>query len=978
MFRHRRALRPAALLLITALLLAAQTKRPISHKDFDAWRSISSATVSRDGKFLAYAYMPQDGDGDLIVRELATGKEWREGVGALPPPVIEPADPETPPPPRAIRISFTSDGRYLVAGTYPLKADTDQAKKDRKRPEEMPKQGLLILKLGTSEVTRIANVKSFQVPEKGGSWLAYLKEAPPAARPSEGVKPAETAKAGDDNEADQARRGGSGAGSGARREFGTELVLRDLGKADNNERTFASVAEYSFARDGKTLVYAVNSRKEDENGVFAATPGNDAAPASLKAGKGKYSKLAWDREQKQLAFFFEKSAQIWTRSDAAAAEAVNGQTAGVLAGMVVSDKGALSFSRDGKHLFVPVAPPAKNEAGTPGETPAAPAADDKVLMDLWRWNDDTVQPMQKVRASQERNRTYRGVWHIADKNYVQLATPQMQTVAPSDDGLLAIGSDDRTYRRMVDYDGSYFDAYIVDTVTGQRRNAARQLRGGGFGLGGGIQVAPDGKHAFFFNDRAWYLMTLPEGASKNVSSMLGVAFHEEDHDTPGPASNYGSGGWAKDSKSFYLYDRYDVWQIFTDGTAAKNVTGGAGRNSKVEFRIARIEPVDEDDERGIDSSKPLTLTAENEETRESGFYRVAANGGPPQRLLWGAKKYRYVTRAKDADVLVITSSRFDEYPDLQVTDSSFRTPKKSSAGAAQMTPFLWGSSELISYKNADGVPLQAALYKPANFDPKKKYPMLVYIYEKLSQGVHSFVEPRPSHNFNFSQYVSDGYVVLTPDIVYTIGNPGQSALKCVLAAIQAVEDKGFIDPARIGIAGHSWGGYQIAYMVTQTNRFRAAESGAPVGNMTSAYSGIRWGSGMPRQFQYEQTQSRIGKPLYDDPLKYIENSPVFHVKRVTTPLLILHDDNDDAVPWYQGIEMFLALRRNGKEAYLMNYNGEFHGLRRRHNQKDYAVRMKQFFDHFLKDAPAPEWMAKGVTFIEREEEKERFQKEADR
>jgi dipeptidyl aminopeptidase/acylaminoacyl peptidase len=255
---------------------------------------------------------------------------------------------------------------------------------------------------------------------------------------------------------------------------------------------------------------------------------------------------------------------------------------------------------------------------------------------------------------------------------------------------------------------------------------------------------------------------------------------------------------------------------------------------------------------------------------------------------------------------------------------------------------------------------------------------MVYIYEQLSQNLHNFAEPRPSHNVNFSLYVSNGYLVLTPDIVYTLGQPGQSALQCVLPAIQAVVDKGFVDENAIGIQGHSWGGYQIAYMVTQTNRFKAAEAGAPVGNMTSAYSGIRWGSGLPRQFQYEQTQSRIGRSLYEAPLKFIENSPVFHAPRVQTPLLILHDDQDDAVPWYQGIELFLALRRNGKEAYLFNYNGEFHGLRRRHNQKDYSLRMQQFFDHFLKGAPKPEWMDKGIPFVDREEEKTRFLKALDR
>jgi dipeptidyl aminopeptidase/acylaminoacyl peptidase len=268
--------------------------------------------------------------------------------------------------------------------------------------------------------------------------------------------------------------------------------------------------------------------------------------------------------------------------------------------------------------------------------------------------------------------------------------------------------------------------------------------------------------------------------------------------------------------------------------------------------------------------------------------------------------------------------------------------------------------------------LQAAIYKPENFDPKKKYPMMIYIYERLSQGLHNHVRPAPGTSINISYYVSNGYIVMTPDIVYTVGQPGQSALKCVLPSIDAIASKGYIDTKNIGIQGHSWGGYQIAYMVTQTNQFKAAEAGAPVGNMTSAYSGIRWGSGLPRQFQYEKTQSRIGGTLWDKRDLFLQNSAVFYANKVNTPLLILHNDADDAVPWYQGIELFLALRRNGKEAYLLNYNGELHGLRKRINQKDYTVRMQQFFDYFLKGAPKPEWMEKGVPYLERDEEKKKF------
>jgi dipeptidyl aminopeptidase/acylaminoacyl peptidase len=314
---------------------------------------------------------------------------------------------------------------------------------------------------------------------------------------------------------------------------------------------------------------------------------------------------------------------------------------------------------------------------------------------------------------------------------------------------------------------------------------------------------------------------------------------------------------------------------------------------------------------------------------------------------------------------VTAASTFGEFPDLLISDGTFHKLEKVTDLGSQMKPFTWGTSELVQFRSTDGVPLQGTLYKPENFDPKKKYPLLVYIYERLTQNVHLFVEPKPMDSINVSLYVSNGYLVLEPDIAYKLGYPGQSALNCVLPAIQEVVDKGFVDEKAIGIQGHSWGGYQVAYMVTRTNRFRAAEAGAPVANMISAYDGIRWGPGLPRQFQYERTQSRIGGTIWDYPLRFIENSPIFMADRITTPLLMIHNDADDAVPWYQGIEFYLALRRLGKEAYMFTYNGEPHHVRRRANQKDYAIRMKQYFDFYLKGEGKPDWMENGIPYIDR-------------
>ncbi|HEX7772909.1 MAG TPA: prolyl oligopeptidase family serine peptidase, partial [Pyrinomonadaceae bacterium] len=550
---------------------------------------------------------------------------------------------------------------------------------------------------------------------------------------------------------------------------------------------------------------------------------------------------------------------------------------------------------------------------------------------------------------------------------VQLADESMENISPSNDGTYAIGSDNRKYRAMNDYDPGFTDYYLIKTEDGSRKPLLTKQRGN-------VSLSPNAKYALYYDGKDWNSYSIADGTTTNLTKDIKVQFYNELNDTPSTPNSYGIAGWTKDDENVLIYDRYDIWQIAPDGSRSRNLTDGVGRKELTTFRYVRLDPK----ERWIDPDKPMLLSAENEETRDSGFYREKVNSDAlPQKLLMAAKDFNSPTKARDADVLIVNASRFDQFPDIWVTNSTFRELKRVSNGDAQRAAFNWGTAELVKFKNIDGVPLKGVLLKPDNFDPRKKYPMMVYIYERLSQGLHAFRNPGPGTSINPTYYVSNGYLVYMPDIVYTIGYPGQSAMKCVLPGIQAVVDKGFVNEDAIGIQGHSWGGYQIAYMVTQTNRFKAAAPGALVANMTSAYSGIRWGTGLPRQFQYERSQSRIGGSLWDYPLRFLDNSPIFRADRVETPLLMLHNDEDDAVPWYQGIEYFLALRRLGKEAYMFNYNGEKHGLRKRINQKDYTRRLQEFFDHFLKGASAPEWMEKGIPYLQREKEKEKYRTSED-
>ncbi len=1000
---------------------SAPSKRPITHKDYDSWRSIQSPQISRDGKFVAYAYMAQDDDSEIVVRNVAGGAEWRAARGYRPP--APPPDDSIPnigeliaAQARLARPAFTADNRFVVFSIEPAKADLNKAKRGSSptvregspgsspaaRDANLPKNALGIMDLSNGQIAKIDRVKNFQVPEDSGGFIAYLMEAKPATPPSSGGAPKEnptnpSESIEDSDDSAQAPQISARPGRGPKKEYGTDLVLRNT--ATGSERSFNDVVDYSLSKDAKTLAYTVASKNEETNGVYVASTQSEAAPIALLSGKGKYQKLTWDEDQTELAFISDRDDQaakqakfkvyMWERASGApiagtgssptdnrgssptvregannhatappvATEIVSNSSPGFRKDFVVSDKANLSFSLDGSRLFLGASPPPEPDKSAEDDTPA----DEKVFLDLWHWKDDYIQPIQKVRAEQERQRSYRAAYDVKGKKFVQLADEKLETLVPSSDGRLAIGSDNRSYRVTNDYDPGLTDFYLVNADDGSRKIVTQKQRFN-------VSLSPGGKYAIYFDGKDWNSYSVASGAKVNLTKNLGVNFFNEDSDTPELPNAYGIAGWTKNDQDVLIYDRFDVWQVSPDGSAAKTLTDGVGRRDKIQFRYVRLDPK----ERSIDQAKPLLLHAENEDTRDSGFYRDRIGGGLPEKLIMGAKDYNNPTKAKDADVLMFTASRFDEYPDVWITDANFKAPKKITNGDAQRAQFNWGTAELVNFKNTDGVALKGLLLKPDNFDPKKKYPMIVYIYERLSQGLHQFRNPGPGTSINPTYYVSNGYLIFMPDIVYKTGYPGRDALQCVLPAVQTVVDKGFVDENNIGIQGHSWGGYQIAYMVTQTNRFKAAEAGAAVANMTSAYSGIRWGTGLPRQFQYEHSQSRIGGSLWEYPMRYLENSPVFHADKIQTPLLLINNDEDDAVPWYQGIEFYLALRRLNKEAYMFTYNGEKHGLRKRINQKDYTRRLQEFFDHFLKGAPAPEWMERGIPYLQKEKEKEKY------
>jgi dienelactone hydrolase len=928
---RQRHSRPALAIVLCVLLAPAligqsgPTKRPISHDAYDSWRSIQNTALTSDGAWLVYALVPQDGDGEVVARNLRTGEERRHPRGKDP--------------------VVTADNRFVVFTIAPAKAEVDAAKKAKKKPEDQPKNGLGILDLSTGAVSTADRVKSFKVAKDAGRFVAYLLE-PPTGRASgtpeakaESKEPAEPAAGKKEKKKDP----------------GTELIVREL--STGTTANVAEVTEYAWSNDGAWLAYAVSSKTPDNDGVFVRATAGTTTP--IMKGLGAYKSLAFDDGSRQLAFVSNRdqyqadpapfALYYWRASEPSAAALVTTTTSGLPKGFAVSENGQLSFTRDGTRLLMGTAPIAAPEV-TDGPEP--------VKVDLWHFQDPLLQPMQKVRADQERRRSYRGLVHLSSRKFVQLADVDMPAVEfSSENAAIALGTSDVPYRRLTSWDTGYSDVFTVNLDTGARQKILEKL-------GTDASLSPNGRYVIFFDDEqnAWFTQRVGETRRVNLTGSLSVKFEDELHDSPGEPRAYGVAGWTPDDRSVLLYDRFDIWEIRPDGTGARMITQGAGRRDGVVFRYQRLDP----DLRAIPATEPILLDAVDDRTKASGFYRVSlAANAPPAKLMMVDKSVGNPIKAKKADVVAFTMSRFEEFPNVWTTDLSFANPRKVTDANPQQQQFNWGRSELIEYVNADGKTLKAVLTKPEDFDPTKKYPLMVYIYEELSSGLHRYRAPSPGTSVNVTRYVSNGYIVLEPDIVYDNGYPGQSAEKCVIPAVHKVLSMGYVDPARVGIQGHSWGGYQITYLITRTNIFRAVEAGASVVNMVSAYGGIRWGTGMSRAFQYEKTQSRIGGPPWQYPLQFIENSPIFWVEKVNTPYLTIHNDEDDAVPWYQGIEWINAMRRLGKEAYMFTYNGEKHGLRDRENQKHWTVHMAEFFDHHLKGAPKPEWMEKGVPFLER-------------
>ncbi len=958
--------------LFIATLSASQTdKVPLTHDVYDGWNNLFRQQISPDGRWVTWEVNPQDGDGWLYLKDLRNN-------------VLDSIA-------RGTRAEFSPNSDYMAFYISPPKAIIRQAKVDGLSADEMPQDSVGIYVFARASNSRHGSAGRFALAREESSWMVYLVRE-------------RTAKP-------RAPAGNNSPGSEESRKT-IPLTMVVFNPVTGEKYEFTNIDQYSLSRNGTLVVFSSHSSVIVFNTVTRTTTRIFESP-------GKAGPLTTNSDGSRAAFLFSRESQgnpdiydlwYWQEGTRSAFPAVTSTTRGMPEGWSASEHGNIRFSVKGDRLYFGTAEKPQQE---PKDTLLE---EEKYSLDIWHYRDPLIQPQQLVELSSEQKRTYTAVYHADEHRMVQLACPELPevTTLQSSNGRVALGTSTMPYRIQNSFEsGNYADIYLVDVTTGERRKVLEKHRGSThLSELGDARLSPEGKYLLWYSqaDSNWHAMptrinnhdqgpaavgsrqTAAVGGNSQIAKAGGSAvrstrsssghsavrstslnitagiprpLYNELHDQPGVPGPYGVGTWTEGDRHVLIYDRYDIWKVDPQGIEKPvNLTGGYGRANNIRLRYVNPCP----EKKSPEPRERIMLSAFHLCSKQSGFYTVRMHRpGNPSELTMDDARYFTPQKAAESNVIIWRKSTFTEFPDLWVSNMNFRRAEKISRANPQQSRYRWGRAQQAEWVSLTNDSLQGILYTPEILEPGRKYPMIVYFYERGSDNLHAHYVPSPSRSvINISYCVSNGYVVFVPDIPYTVGYPGQSAYNAIVSGTMAmIERHDFIDRHNVGIQGQSWAGYQIAWLITQTDLFRAAMAGAPVTNMISAYGGIRWATGLSRIYQYEETQSRIGGTLWEMPHRYLENSPIFFADKVSTPLLMMHNDRDGAVPWYQGIEFYMALRRLEKPVWMLSYNDEGHNLTRRPNMMDLSVRMYQFFNHYLKGSPPPSWMVHGIPATEK-------------
>lgn len=919
-------------LFLLGLSNAFAQKKVIDHTAYDEWKKIESQIISNDGNYVSYITKPLHGDGYMYIYNQKTTK-----LDSIP---------------RAYQHQFSGNSNFLV---FKISAGFDTLRScelNKIDKEKWPKDSLGIYVLATDSLIKIGGLKSFSLAEEG-DWIGYTVESVP-------VKP---------NQAKEDKKGFSFKFKFKKKkpETPTEEEYKSDGKQftaynpiTNKKYQQKDVTDFVSSSKGKYVALTLHKKEKKINSyqlaVLDLKSGNIDIDSDKKSG---LKSVTFNNSETALALLttadtakkkqykleiYDLSSKKW--------EVIADTTSTIIPlKKGVSEHRSPVFSENDKQVFFGVADRVQQDKKD------TLLESEKAKLDLWHYQDHRLQSQQLVELWRDEKKNDLYVYHLENKKTVQLSNDTLMIRLPEKPNA------DYFFARSVEQYQTTFnwtspnleDHYRVSVKDGKIDLLKRAV-----GFGG--DLSPSGKWYTYFRgeEGEHYLMDVVSQTEVCMTCLRkDVRWEIDQNGMPQLAEPFGFIGWFKGENELMIQSQYDVWKYSITSSSISSYTLEQGKDEKVRLTLHNWER----DSAYLDY-KNLLIEGFDETTKAKGYYAVEDHEDHKDLVQLYHTDHDIVTfeRSKNQKTILFRKGSISEYPELYTIDDSFKNEKCISNTNPQQALYNWSTVELVKWMSYDGVPLEGLLYKPENFDVTKSYPLLVYYYELNSDNLHSHYSPRPSASvINPVEYASAGYLVLIPDIRYREGHPAKSAYDCIMSGTDKVlKLYPNIDSKRMGLQGQSWGGYQTAQLITMTNRYAAAMAGAPVSDMISAYGGIRWGSGLNRQFQYEKQQSRIGKTLWEAPELYIENSPIFHLTKVTTPLLIMSNDDDGAVPWYQGIEMFTGLRRLGKPCWLLNYNGDDHNLMKNANRMDFSIRMRQFFDYYLLNAPAPKWLIDGI------------------
>ncbi len=980
----------------------ASAGRQLTLNDLLTWKGIRSPALSNDGRWFAYILAPNEGDAEVVVRATAAGaKELRFPIGdATAGGAAAGAAGGRGGAAGAANPSISGNNKWVAFLEYASASTSGRGGRGGRGggggataaagapAAASPK--LAVVELATGTKREFESVRSFRFAGDKSDWLAVLHSAPAGAGAGAGAG------------------GGAGAGAGAAaagagaRATGTMLELVNL--AGGTTVPVGDVSEFAFDDSGDWVAYAVSAAGDFGNSVQVRQLSTSIS-RPLDVGKWQYRRLVWSDSTDALAALRvvsdtsgadEDAAVVaWTHASRSGEKTmeITAKSSGVTGGLVVSSDRAPEWSDHETVIYfglreprpprprptgAPFTPPNPGGvapgAGASGQVAAAPQTDAEVpSLILWHWKDPRPQAQQQVQEPQDRAFNYLAAFHVATGKVTRLADESMRNVAVGTKDTWAVGTDIAPYEREQGIRGFAFrDIYAVNVNTGERKLIQKKVPGGGGGGGRGgggatSNFSPDGGRYLYYDTGDYKVYDFASGATKTITTGVPAKFWntEDDHNEVKPQIGGALVGWAKDGSAVYVRDNWDVWRLPTNGTGAVNITGN-GLKDQIKYEARSIS--DPKDRGIIDPAKPLYFETYGEWTKKEGLAQVDPLKGGAKTLSWENDKVDY-RHARDADVWLYSRQTVVKFPDWYAADGDLSHERQLTEANPQQKDVAWTpSARLIDYtcENGGGHH-QAVLYLPAGYEQGKKYPMLTYIYEKLSQEFNVYTVPNATRYSNPTVYTNRGYAFLKPDIVYHVNDPGRSAVWCIVPAVKAAIATGMIDADRVGLQGHSWGGYQTTFVTTQTKIFKTAVAGAPLTDMVSMFGSIYWNSGSTDASIFIASQGRFTGGPNDVPEAYTRNSPQNFAQNLSIPFMLLSNDRDGAVDFNQGVTYYNHLRDLGKDVILLEYAGENHGLARPANQKDYNLRMTEWFDTFLRDQPAPDWLKDGVSRLKMEE-----------